>query len=150
MNTYPKLLFWDMAFPSGMPRQYYKSYGVKNKEAILTWLQKQIASTVITNRPATATGPVNTVLKPCNLGELQCGDGRCVGESQVCDGRRHCADGADEQNCAPPEQVDDAGARRPGINARENVTNGEENRSSFRILSSMPLGSCIHQWIEMQ
>ncbi len=45
VDKYPKLLLWDSAFSAGVPRQYYKSYGL-SAEGLLLWLRKQIMSTV--------------------------------------------------------------------------------------------------------
>ena len=44
METFPTLLYWDRGFPGGIPRQYYKSYGL-TKSGLVQWLQKQISCT---------------------------------------------------------------------------------------------------------
>ena len=44
VEKFPTLLFWDRAFPGGIPRQYYKSYGL-TKSGLVQWLQKQITCT---------------------------------------------------------------------------------------------------------
>ena len=92
VNTFPRLLYWDSKFPTGAPRQYYKSYGLTT-EGLLLWLEKQMASTVVP-------------FPPCRfLGQFQCPDfrdgGKCLEEPQVCDAVYHCIDGADEQMCPP-------------------------------------------------
>lgn len=44
METFPTLLYWDQGFLGGIPRQYYKSYGL-SKSGLVQWLQKQISCT---------------------------------------------------------------------------------------------------------
>lgn len=36
------------------------------------------------------------------LGFLECGDGSCYRQLEVCDGRAHCLNGADEADCEHP------------------------------------------------
>ncbi len=45
VTRYPKLLYWDAGFPQGVPRQYYRSYGL-TADGLLLWLRKQIMSAV--------------------------------------------------------------------------------------------------------
>ena len=44
VEEYPTLLYWDKGFPGGVPRQYYKSYGLTTA-GLVQWLQKQIVCT---------------------------------------------------------------------------------------------------------
>ena len=36
----------------------------------------------------------------CYPGQFQCGDGSCVDQSRICDGRFDCVDAADERDCS--------------------------------------------------
>ncbi len=41
VSRFPKLLYWDAGFPRGMPRPYYRSYGLK-AESLMLWIRKQV------------------------------------------------------------------------------------------------------------
>ncbi len=41
VERYPKILYFDAGFPTGIPRQYYRSYGLK-ADKLLLWLRKQV------------------------------------------------------------------------------------------------------------
>ncbi len=100
-------MYWDSGFPGGVPRQYYKSYGL-SASGLLTWLQKQISSTAVFS-------PI------CRLGQFACNAAVgvfaygqqsvvCLNEEEVCNGVWNCADGSDEQMCAPATRSGDAEA----------------------------------------
>ena len=44
---------------------------------------------------------VSQTATPCSPRKFSCGDGRCVNRYYLCDGKRDCSDGRDEQrrNC---------------------------------------------------
>jgi len=94
VKRFPKLLYFDVGFAGGVPRQYYISYGL-TADGLLLWLRKQLAS----------LGARPPAMPPCaTLGDLQCASGLCVPEARVCDGAWDCGDGADETMCQLEKQ----------------------------------------------
>jgi hypothetical protein len=108
VENYPKLLYWDSGFAGGIPRQYYKSYGL-TASGLMVWLEKQILSTMQQQPSSALVCPVG--LFACDFSDgvgwgetmyptAEGGGGICVNEELVCNGVWDCRDGTDEQMCA--------------------------------------------------
>ncbi|KAH8380510.1 hypothetical protein KR009_011156, partial [Drosophila setifemur] len=58
--------------------------------------------------------------------EFDCGNGKCIKKSQVCNGQRNCANGKDEMNCPPPDyEVRLTGGESPHMGRIEVKANGQ-------------------------
>ncbi|XP_042874715.1 CD109 antigen-like [Penaeus japonicus] len=76
------------------------------------------------------------------LGFLECGDGSCYRQLEVCDGRAHCLNGADEADCLTIDNV----LREDSSSDRQEEVYRIKHRSYWRTLFDMKNGDwCYYQ-----
>ncbi|KAL3314572.1 hypothetical protein Ciccas_006805, partial [Cichlidogyrus casuarinus] len=63
------------------------------------------------------------VIQLCGPNDFMCSDSNCIDRSRICDGRRDCTDGGDEQNCDCDPAVRACKASRNGVQPKKKSYN---------------------------